>query len=50
MILWPQPDGSILATPQPAHAIIAGQLMRRLAERPAPFEPAVTAAIEHDCP
>ena len=50
MILWPQPDGSVLATPQPAHAIIAGQLMRRLAERPEPFEPAVTAAIEHDCP
>lgn len=50
MILWPQPDGSTLATPQPAHAIIAGQLMRRLAEKPEPFEPAVTAAIEHDCP
>lgn len=50
MILWPQPDGSVLATPQPAHAIIAGQLMRRLAEKPDPFEPAVTAAIEHDCP
>ena len=49
MILWPQPDGSMLATPQPAHAIIAGQLMRRLAARPEPFEPAVTAAIEHDC-
>jgi hypothetical protein len=49
MILWPQPDGSVLATPQPAHAIIAGQLMRRLAARPEPFEPAVTAAIEHDC-
>jgi len=50
MILWQQPDGSVLATPQPAHAVIAGQLMRRLADRPEPFEPAVTAAIEHDCP
>jgi hypothetical protein len=50
MILWPQPDGSTIATPQPAHAIIAGQLMRALADRPEPFEPAVTAAIEHDCP
>ena len=50
MILWPQPDGSTLATPQPAHAVIAGQLMRALAEKPDPFEPAVTAAMEHDCP
>lgn len=50
MILWPQPDGSVLATPQPAHAIIAGQLMRSLADRPDPFEPAITAATEHDCP
>ena len=50
MILWPQPDGSVLATPQPAHAVIAGQLMRALADKPAPFEPAITAATEHDCP
>jgi len=50
MILWPQPDGSVLATPQPAHAIIAGQLMRALADRPDPYEPAITAATEHDCP
>ncbi|MBY0336770.1 MAG: DUF3891 family protein [Acetobacteraceae bacterium] len=49
MILWPQPDSSILATPQPAHALISGQLMRVLAERPEPFEPAVTAAAMHDC-
>ena len=33
MILWTQPDGSVLATPQPAHAIIAGQLMRALADQ-----------------
>ncbi len=46
MILWPQPDGSVLATPQPAHAIIAGQLMRAMDA----FEPLITAAIEHDCP
>lgn len=50
MILWPQPDGSVLATPQPAHAVIAGQLMRALADRPDPYEPAITAAIQHDCP
>lgn len=50
MILWTQPDGSVLATPQPAHAIIAGQLMRALADKPDPFEPAITAATEHDCP
>lgn len=50
MILWTQPDGSVLATPQPAHAIIAGQLMRALADRPDPFEPTITAATEHDCP
>ena len=49
MILWPQPDGSVLAT-QPAHAVIAGQLMRALADRPAPYESAITAAIQHDCP
>ena len=50
MILWSQPDGGVLATPQPAHAIIAGQLMRALADRPDPFEPTITAATEHDCP
>ena len=44
MILWQQPDGSILATPQPAHAVLAGQLMRALAEPPAPLEPVVNAA------
>ncbi|MCS6890302.1 MAG: DUF3891 family protein, partial [Rhodovarius sp.] len=48
MILWPQPDGSVIATPQPAHALIAGQLMRHLADRPEPFEPACTAAAQHD--
>ena len=50
MILWNQPDGSVLGTPQPAHAVIAGQLMRALADRPDPYEPAVTAATEHDSP
>ncbi|MFN7001421.1 MAG: DUF3891 family protein [Elioraea tepidiphila] len=49
MILWPQPDGSVIATPQPAHALIAGQLMRALAERPEPFEAVCTAAAQHDC-
>lgn len=49
MILWPQPDGSVFATPQPAHALISGQLMRALAERPEPFEPVCTAAAQHDC-
>lgn len=49
MILWSQPDGSILATPQPAHAVIAGQLMRALAEPPVPLEPVVNAAAQHDC-
>jgi hypothetical protein len=49
MILWPQPDGSVIATPQPAHALIAGQLMRALADPPAPFEPVCTAAAQHDC-
>ena len=49
MILWPQPDGTILATPQPAHALIAGQLMRALAEPPVPLEPVVNAAAQHDC-
>ncbi|MCX8133836.1 MAG: DUF3891 family protein [Roseococcus sp.] len=49
MILWPQEDGSVLATPQPAHALIAGQLMRALADPPAPFEPVCTAAAQHDC-
>jgi hypothetical protein len=50
MILWPQEDGTVLATPQPAHALIAGQLMRALAARPEPFEPVCTAAAQHDCP
>lgn len=50
MIFWPQPDGSVLATPQPAHALISGQLMRALADRPDPFEPVCTAAAMHDCP
>ena len=50
MILWPQADGSVLATPQPAHALISGQLMRALAEPPAPFEAVCTAAAQHDCP
>lgn len=50
MILWPQQDGTVLATPQPAHALIAGQLMRALAERPEPFEAVCTAAAQHDCP
>ncbi|MDB5414918.1 MAG: hypothetical protein JWR10_3253 [Rubritepida sp.] len=49
MILWPQPDGSVLATPQPAHAVLSGQLMRVLASAPEPFEPVVTAAAQHDC-
>jgi hypothetical protein len=49
LILWPQEDGSVLATPQPAHALIAGQLMRALADPPAPFEPVCTAAAQHDC-
>lgn len=49
MILWTQPDGSVLATPQPAHAVLSGQLMRALAEPPVPFEPVVNAAAQHDC-
>lgn len=49
MILWPQPDGTVLATPQPAHAVLAGALMARLAPRPEPFGPAVNAATQHDC-
>jgi len=49
MIIWPQPDGSILATPQPAHALLAGQLMRALADPPVPLEPVVNAAAQHDC-
>ncbi|MBS7810052.1 DUF3891 family protein [Roseococcus pinisoli] len=49
MILWKQEDGSVLATPQPAHAVLSGQLMRVLAEPPVPFEPVVTAAAQHDC-
>ncbi len=48
MILWPQPDGTIIATPQPAHAVLAGQVMRALADRPEPFEPVCTAAAQHD--
>jgi hypothetical protein len=49
MILWTQQDGSVLATPQPAHAVLAGQLMRALAEPPAPLEPVINAAAQHDC-
>lgn len=49
MILWPQPDGTVLATPQPAHALLAGQLMRVLVNPPLPFEPVVNAAAQHDC-
>ncbi|MCS6930780.1 MAG: DUF3891 family protein [Acetobacteraceae bacterium] len=49
MILWPQPDGTVFATPQPAHALIAGQLMRAFAAPPRPFEPVCTAAAQHDC-
>lgn len=49
MILWPQRDGTVFATPQPAHALIAGQMMRALAERPEPFEAVCTAAAQHDC-
>ena len=49
MILWKQEDGSVLATPQPAHAVLSGQLMRVLADPPDPFEPVVTAAAQHDC-
>ena len=49
MIIWPQPDGTVLATPQPAHALIAGELMRRMVPRPAPFAPVVNAACQHDC-
>lgn len=48
MILWPQPDGSIIATPQPAHALIAGQVMRALADRSEPHEAICTAAAQHD--
>lgn len=48
MILWPQPDGSVIATPQPAHALIAGQVMRALADRPEPYEAVCTAAAQHD--
>lgn len=49
MILWHQPDGSVLATPQPAHALLSGQLMRVLSDVPTPFEPVVNAAAQHDC-
>lgn len=49
MILWKQDDGTVIATPQPAHAVLSGQLMRVLADRPDPFEPVVTAAAQHDC-
>lgn len=49
MILWHQADGSVIATPQPAHALISGQVMRALAEPPAPFEPVCAAAAQHDC-
>jgi hypothetical protein len=50
MILWHQADGSVIATPQPAHALISGQVIRALAEPPEPFEPVCTAAAQHDCP
>lgn len=49
MILWPQPDGSVLGTPQPAHALIAGELMRHITPRPQPVAPVVNAASQHDC-
>jgi hypothetical protein len=49
MILWPQPDGTVLATPQPAHALLSGQMMRALAVPPVPFEAVCTAAAQHDC-
>jgi hypothetical protein len=49
MILWPQPDGQVLATPQPAHAVVAGELMRHMSPRPEPFAPVVNAATQHDC-
>ena len=49
MILWPQPDSHVLATPQPAHALIAGELMRHMSPRPEPFAPMVNAATQHDC-
>ena len=49
MILWPQPDGSVIGTPQPAHALIAGELMRHMAPRPEPFASVVNAATQHDC-
>ncbi len=49
MILWKQEDGSVIATPQPAHAVLSGQLMRVLADPPVPFEPVVNAAAQHDC-
>lgn len=45
MILWPQPDGSVLATPQPAHAVVAGQVMRHLSSEPF----MANAATQHDC-
>jgi len=50
MILWPQPDGSVIATPQPAHALISGQLAHALRDRPEPFEPVALAAAMHDMP
>ncbi len=50
MILWTQPDGSVIATPQPAHALLSGQLARALAEPPEPFEAVCLAAAQHDCP
>lgn len=50
MILWTQADGGVIATPQPAHAVLAGQLARALAEPPEPFEAVCLAAAQHDCP
>lgn len=50
MILWPQADGSVIATPQPAHALISGQVCRALRERPEPFEWVALAAAMHDMP
>lgn len=50
MILWPQADGTVIATPQPAHALISGQVCRALRDRPEPFEWVALAAAMHDMP
>ncbi|MCW8085228.1 DUF3891 family protein [Sabulicella glaciei] len=49
MILWPQADGTVLATPQPAHAALSGQVMRHMMPRLEPFDALVNAATQHDC-